>query len=83
MSNKRGITNSIILARIDERTEIMKEQQEKMDYKIGKIFKQLNEHNVRLGILEEKDKKNVHIPQPQNSHKFKDWFIGWIFKRFI
>ena len=57
----RGVNNSILLARIDERTENTQNDVQEIKEKQKETSKILHQHNDRLIHLEERDNKNIHV----------------------
>lgn len=57
MPTKRELEVSILLARIDERVQVLPQ----MKQDIKEIRSCIGEHSTRIAILEEDHKNNVHI----------------------
>ncbi len=73
MPPKRGIDDSILIARIDERVKVLPQ----MKQDIRDIKTEIGEHCTRLALIEDKDRNRVHIPKGSGGGKFLATIIGF------
>ncbi len=81
MTSKRGVNNSILLSRIDERTINTEKKIDKVDKNIGKLFDRIGNHDSRLAVLEDEHIRNIHIPREKTDHnKFAGFVLNILMK---
>ena len=79
MASKCRVSNSVLLARIDERTENIQEDVQELKEAQQRANGAIQLHNSRLIHLEVQDKKNIHF-ENNCSNKFLKTIFGFFLK---